>query len=208
MKKGIEYSGSLEQRIFDLGVASALLIPSTAGRLIVGITYGKHLRTTVVNEVRIGRNRKPFVMQKIVTNDPETGEPFNHFAEACIAAGMDELGQASNIFRGDMSARGFRPLLPVDFEEYMDCMPYDLKLEYERYVLPTNPGIFSSVGHDAHMCSSMDNSCSDVTLNYAHRADGDIRDARNACLAYDAKVIKQFITSGIIRSFARNVRNA
>ena len=208
MKKGSEYSRSPEQRLFDVAIGSGLLIPSTAGRLIVGSTYARHLRTTVVSEVRMGRNRKPFTIQKIITIDPEKNEPFNHIAEACIEAGLDELAQASSILRGDMSAVGFRPLLVPHFEEYMDCMPYDLKLDYERTVLPTNPGIFSSVGHDTHMRSHTNRPTQEINLSYAHRADSDIRDARDASLINDTRIIKRFVTSGIFARFARSARNA
>lgn len=71
--------------------------------------------------------------------------------------GVDELGQLLNICAGDMNVIGHRPLSPEEFEWFLDTLDPAQRAEYLRIVMPTKPGILSSLAIAAHACQGYQN---------------------------------------------------
>lgn len=117
----------------------------------------KFIRDCLRSEPRIGRNGEEFTMYKL-------GLSAGRFA-------LDELGQALNIWRGDMAAFGWRPLAPEEHVEFMDSIDPVLKARYERLVLPTLPGVFSTFAITYH--GGLDLPEAD---KYTMRAESNIKD--------------------------------
>lgn len=111
----------LGKRLFDLMVsvsASILLLPVLA---VLGLIVRFRLGAPVLfRQVRPGRNGRPFTIYKFrtMTNardasgdllpDAQRLPRFGQFLRACS---LDELPEMFNVFKGDMSLVGPRPLL-------------------------------------------------------------------------------------------------
>ena len=120
--------GLVIKRAIDLTIAGAALVllsPLIAVlAVVVAVTQG---RPVLYTSTRVGRNNKPFKLYKFrsMTNkcdaqgrplpDAERITPTGRFIRG---TSLDELPQLWNIFKGDMSIVGPRPLPPTYLDRY------------------------------------------------------------------------------------------
>jgi len=130
------------KRIFDVAVSSVLLILLSPILLLIGgLAYIKLGRPVLFHQVRPGKNCRPFRMIKFRTMRDAMG-PDGHplpdaqrltpFGQFLRATSLDELPELWNVFKGDMSLVGPRPLL-------MEYLPLYDKQQARRHQV--RPGI-------------------------------------------------------------------
>ncbi|PYG00005.1 lipopolysaccharide/colanic/teichoic acid biosynthesis glycosyltransferase [Thioalkalivibrio sp. ALE21] len=134
----------VEKRLFDLlssGLALLLLSP-----LLLGIAMAIKLDTrgpVLFRQQRIGRGQKPFRVLKFRTMVDRDPDAIDQHSEQVVSEGedpritrvgrflratsLDELPQLWNIFRGDMSVVGPRPVLP----EQVEVVPRQFMIRFE-----------------------------------------------------------------------------
>lgn len=130
------------KRIFDViasGVMLILLSPILL--LLSGLAYFKLGKPVLFRQTRPGKNCRPFQMIKFRTMldavdshghplpDVERLTPFGHFLRS---TSLDELPELWNVFKGDMSLVGPRPLL-------MEYLPLYDKQQARRHQV--RPGV-------------------------------------------------------------------
>lgn len=110
------------KRIFD--VVAALLLAPLACLLCVACIVAIKLEGSgpvIFQQMRVGRDRNPFVLYKLRTMSVGTGDRASHevMQSQITRVGLilrktklDELPQLINVVRGDMSFVGPRPCLP------------------------------------------------------------------------------------------------
>ena len=116
------------KRVFDLLAALPLLIILSPVMLIIGLSsllfMGKPL---LFRQVRPGLRERPFTIYKFRTmhdlRDPQgqplpDGHRLNRFGAFLRRMSADELPELLNVFRGQMSLVGPRPLLPEYLSRY------------------------------------------------------------------------------------------
>lgn len=133
------YPESMQKRIkrgFDIAVAlglGALLAPVLVA--LYFLARSRLGRPVFFTQTRIGMDEKPFKLVKFRTMREGAGsdaERLTPFGQWLRSTSLDELPELWNIFKGDMSIVGPRPLLP----EYL---PYYTPAERKRHAM--RPGI-------------------------------------------------------------------
>lgn len=109
------------KRVFDLLVACVTLILLSPVLFVVAVLIQLKLGSPVLfHQVRPGLHGKPFMMHKfrtmIETNDTNGAsladeKRLSPFGRVLRASSLDELPELWNVFKGDMSLVGPRPLL-------------------------------------------------------------------------------------------------
>ena len=124
-----------------LGAAFGLIILSPLLLLVavlIRLTMGKHV---IFKQIRPGLNEKPFTIYKFRTmNDKRTpdgsllpdGERLTKLGAFLRKSSIDEIPELWNVFKGDMSLVGPRPLL-------MQYLPFFRERERLRFSI--RPGI-------------------------------------------------------------------
>ena len=124
----------------------ALFIPMA----IIAIAIKMESKGPVVfQQVRLGKNKKPFTIYKFRTmcdHAYEQGGIVNRSDDPRITkvgtflrrSSLDELFQMINIVRGDMSIIGPRPILPWEFDGYCENLKYKKRHN-------VRPGLFCTV---------------------------------------------------------------
>ena len=145
----------LAKRIFDLFIASSLLVLTGPVMLLIGILVRRDSEgPAIFRQERIGENRKPFEMYKfrsMVQNAEKMNGKVQHLDEngdllhktpddprvtrigrILRRTSLDELPQLFNVLKGEMSMVGPRPELPYLVDGYK---PW----QYARFAVP--PGL-------------------------------------------------------------------
>ncbi len=150
------------KRLLDIVISLiaivVLLIPAV---IIAILVKADSPGPAVFKQVRLGKNRTPFVMYKfrsMVVNDQsdcvmqsDEGDPRITKVGAFIRdKSLDEIPQFINILLGRMSLIGPRPMLPAEYELYSEELP-DLD---ERFAV--RPGLFCTVDVEYRAEASME----------------------------------------------------
>jgi lipopolysaccharide/colanic/teichoic acid biosynthesis glycosyltransferase len=111
------------KRLFDVAVALFLLVPAGAVGLIAALDSARRREPLFYTQLRVGRRGRPFRILKFRTMhaDAERGTPLwasdddprrTRLGRLMRRLRLDELPQAVNVLRGDMSIVGPRPERP------------------------------------------------------------------------------------------------
>lgn len=133
---------TLIKRLFDIAVAGSLLVTLWPLYLAVAVAVALFLGTPVLfRQQRVGRDGTLFSVLKFRSMTTTTDghgnllpddQRLTTFGKLLRATSLDELPQLWNIFVGDMSFVGPRPLFPA-------YLPYYTEREATRHVM--RPGI-------------------------------------------------------------------
>ena len=124
----ISVSGDRVKRLFDVALASGLLILFSPVMLICALAIGWNMgRPILFLQPRIGRGGAIFTVYKFRTMLPPTtpngrqlsdAERITRLGNRLRRSHFDEVPQLINVLRGEMSLVGPRPLLPQYLERY------------------------------------------------------------------------------------------
>ena len=113
---------SFGKRLLDVALAASLAPLALVLCLgCVAVIRLEGAGPAVFRQVRVGRNQKPFVLYKLRTMSPGTGDHASHevshgritrSGRVLRKTKLDELPQLVNVLKGDMSFVGPRPCLP------------------------------------------------------------------------------------------------
>lgn len=166
------------KRSMDLVVSSAALLAMWPVMALVAVVMRLTMgRPVLFRQERVGRDEQPFTMLKFRTMRPlRPGEPKPPDAERLTRTGatlrrlsLDELPQLWNIFRGDMSLVGPRPL-------YARYLPYYTSRERRRHeVRPGVTGLAQVTGRNS--------------LDWDTRLAMDVRYVDEMSLALDLRIL-------------------
>jgi len=102
------------KRLFDLGLSGTGLLLFSLPMLWIARRVRKTRGAVLFRQPRIGYGGKPFVILKFKTMSEH--QPPDRFGQWLRATALDELPQLINIFRGDMSFVGPRPLVSSELQ--------------------------------------------------------------------------------------------
>lgn len=167
------------KRIFDITASGAALVALSPVLAVTAYKVKKNLGSPVLfKQTRPGLNGEPFEMLKFRsmtdTTDSEgnllpDSERLTDFGRFLRKSSLDELPELWNIFKGDMSIVGPRPLL-------MRYIPYYTEAEQKRHnVRPGLTGLAQVSGRNM--------------LNWDDRLALDTYYAENQSLLLDTKII-------------------
>jgi exopolysaccharide biosynthesis polyprenyl glycosylphosphotransferase len=135
------------KRIFDIIFSAAVLMLGMPLWVLIGIAIRMESRGAVLfNQMRIGKNGKPFLMHKyrsMVRDSEKQGQQWTaindprvtKFGRFLRKTHLDEIPQFWNVLKGEMSIVGPRPEQPKFVEKYEAILPY-----YTRRLI-VRPGI-------------------------------------------------------------------
>lgn len=191
MKTGLEYAGSSDKRAVDVVVATAMRpmshgVSSFLRRAID--CYPQDRTQQTVSEVRIGQGEAVFEIKKLFIN-VEGKQPISPLAGFLGQLGIDELAQYRNILAGEMSAVGYRPLVPEVRQRILNDAPASVAKDWREVVPLTRPGVFSSFSIDLHSGAVGEDYESEFRLRT------EIDDVLNGSVSYDMALIGRAITS-------------
>ena len=107
-------------RAFDLTMATLAAAAALTLLPAIAILCLCHGRPWILRQTRIGWQGRPFIIYKLATM--RDGKPTPAGA-ALRALNLDEIPQIINVFKGDMSFVGPRPLVPEEHQEFKDLVP-------------------------------------------------------------------------------------
>ncbi|MBR1497414.1 MAG: exopolysaccharide biosynthesis polyprenyl glycosylphosphotransferase, partial [Oscillospiraceae bacterium] len=128
------FANAFIKRAMDIAGALMMLLLSSPFLLIavIGIKLSSP-GPILFRQVRVGRNRKPFTLFKLRTMRVNTEESSawskkedgrrTRFGSLLRKISLDEVPQALNILRGDMSLVGPRPELPIFVDRFKNEIP-------------------------------------------------------------------------------------
>ena len=173
------------KRIFDIVLSGLALIILSPVIAIVALLVRVKLGSPVIfKQDRPGLNEKIFKMYKFrsMTDDRDVNgellpdeDRLPSFGKKLRSTSLDELPELVNIFKGDMSIVGPRPLMV----QYLPL--YDNKQKHRHDVRPGLTGLAQVNGRNC--------------LSWADRFEKDVFYAENVSLALDIRIIfKTFLT--------------
>lgn len=171
------------KRVFDITASGVALVALSPILAVTAYKVKKNLGSPVLfKQTRPGLNGEPFEMLKFrsMTDAKDSegnllsdSERLTDFGRFLRKSSLDELPELWNIFKGDMSIVGPRPLL-------MRYIPYYTEAEQKRHnVRPGLTGLAQVSGRNM--------------LNWDDRLALDIYYAENQSLLLDAKIILKTI---------------
>lgn len=201
MKTGEAYWDSRQKRSFDMAVVSTMApLLAAATQLLLRDTR-QSPDDVILYQARIGGNNGiPFNVEKLRTLNPD-GLVRSPLAARYRKLGIDELAQARNIRRRQMSVCGFRPLVA---ESTVTAMGRDMVLDlankkdgqaWDRMTKVRRPGIVSSYALFEHTAPE-DLTAQDMVNQ---RVEMDLRDAKEDSLANNMDLLRQFASIAINR---------
>ncbi len=163
----------LIKRVIDIAASGFALLALWPVMLIIAILVHVKLGSPVLfRQTRIGRHDEPFTMLKFRSmrvGDAPDEERLTRFGSLLRATSLDELPELWNIFVGDMSLIGPRPLLP----EYL---PHYTARERTRHTMrPGITGLAQVSGRNA--------------LGWTARLEKDAEYVENFSLKLDAQIL-------------------
>ncbi len=172
------------KRLFDILLSGLALVVSSPILLVTALLVRLKLGSPVLfTQERPGLHEKIFKMYKFRTMTDardengellSDGERLTSFGKALRATSLDELPEFINIFKGDMSFVGPRPLLVRYLPRYNE------EQRHRHDVLPGLTGLAQVNGRNA--------------LSWEKKFEYDVEYARNVSFALDMKII--FMTVG------------
>lgn len=128
-----------------LDVATAFVALLVFSPVMLGLAIAVKVSSpgpVIFRQVRVGMDRKPFVMYKFRSMRTETQSMRKMASEGderCTRVGeflrrysLDELPQLVNVLKGDMSLVGPRPEIPSFVEEFLEYIPSYMLKHYVR----------------------------------------------------------------------------
>jgi lipopolysaccharide/colanic/teichoic acid biosynthesis glycosyltransferase len=184
MLSGEHYLHSRQKRALDVFVATSARPANALAILVARRCMSQPGRSTLLQQDRIGMNREPFTIDKIRTLRGDNETPVNWLAEQFRKMGLDELPQIEQIRDGDMSVFGRRPFIGDEFDKFMDKVAKSehgdrLVPMYERFVIPSKPGLLSTYGIESHTSR---------VISPVEHCVMDISDHLQASFSYDARM--------------------
>lgn len=190
------------KRILDIVLSGAALLILSPILLIVAVLVRTKLGSPVIfHQERPGKDEKIFTLCKFRTMTDERDENgnllpdevrLNKFGKLLRSTSLDELPELWNIFKGDMSIIGPRPLL-------VRYLPYYTEEERKRHSMrPGLTGLAQVNGRNA--------------LNWEERFSFDLEYVKNCSLGMDIKILlmtvnKVFSRSGTLSGDAQVVED-
>ena len=204
------------KRALDVVVAAATLIALAPllGAIAVAIraTLGSPI---LFRQTRIGLRERPFTILKFRTmREPCPGEVWFRTNDERVTrlgrflrtSSLDELPELWNVFRGDMSLVGPRPLLPEYLEEYTpeERRRHDVRpgitgwaAVHGRNVLPFRERLRLDVWYVAHRSSALDLRILMRTVTQVLRRTNAVVSEDNARLGFPMARLAPGRTSGV-----------
>ena len=143
-------------------------------------------RSPIFRQERLGARSVPFSIYKFRTLDSETAKPLGKITGLIRRYGIDELPQAYNIFRNEMSVVAHRSIPGHEQEEVFDNSPGGLVDRWKRIVEPTKSGLFSSFTLYNH---SETDKAGTMIERAPMKLEWDIKDVIDGSLIYDMAII-------------------
>ena len=195
MKRGKIYEKYIK-RLLDLLLSAVVMLLFSWLYLIIGLLVRIFLgRPVIFSQERPGRNdpktgkEKPFRLYKFRSmkdlrdkNGKELPDDarLTKFGRVLRSTSLDELPEAWNIFKGDMSMVGPRPLL-------MEYLPYYTEREHHRHdVRPGLTGLAQVNGRTA--------------VTWQKKFDYDLEYVENCSFLLDVKILFQTVIKTVKRS--------
>lgn len=197
---GPEWTLSSQRRTFDV-VGITALTPAIlgAGALTSASIVAVDHMSPIFRQTRYGLHMEPFTVNKFQTMPPGTPDTPSQGSSADPRATrlgrlirrthLDELPQAINVYRNEMSLVGPRPLIKADVEATMDILSPVEQKDWQWARSVAKPGVFGEFQLTQHASDY------EAEIIYS-RAHSDIAYAANASFKGDLKIIGRSIVSG------------
>ncbi|HSX46881.1 MAG TPA: sugar transferase [Patescibacteria group bacterium] len=207
--QGEAWVESSQKRAMDLALATTL-VPLAAPLVLgaAGLIRSIDGVDPLYNAERFGQNEDLFTMYKLRTmpsvNGAETvssgyDDPrASRLGKVLRKIRLDEVPQIYNIYRGEMTVVGPRPIATKEYERIMDSLDPMTQKEWRKARALCRPGMLDSFGVQAYRCG--------YDLDSQKRVETDIEYASAATLQGDIKIIVDSL--GLFSTlFAKHDRN-
>lgn len=195
---------SEQKRLFDVtGMTALLPVLGSIGVASAGAIASIDRMSPIYTSTRYGLGSKPFDCHKLRTMPPSTIETpsigshsdprATKLGSILRKAHFDEIPQAINIYRGEMSLVGIRPLIKEDILNTRDVLDSDERKDFDHAMATVKPAPFGLYQLQAHM-NDYDSSY-EQTLR--ERALANIEYSKTATMRGDIDLIMKSITQGV-----------
>lgn len=198
-KRGYEWSQSREKRSFDIAGSAALtaVFGPVATAAAAGIRAVDNMNPMFVQQ-RYGAVDETLTVHKLRTMpesaNADTPSSGSHDIRATRVgsllrkAHIDEVPQLIDIYRGDMSIVGVRPIVKADVEATLDALDATEREQWIAARAHTKAGVFGQYQLQRHK----DNyAITSPEAQYRERAMHDIEFAHHTSFSYDLDILRQ-----------------